>query len=93
MRPTVSVSATLVAWIWTAYKPMEAHDAVGRLMHSAALADRMPERYSVRTTVGPIYDPVGWHQRDTLARSWPELKQLLFLRYGPIPIVHGGKVH
>ena len=89
MRPTVSISATLVAWIWTAYKPVEAHDAVGRLMHSAALADQMPERYSLRTTVGPIYDPVGWHQRDTLARPWPELKRLLFLRYGPIPAVHG----
>jgi len=87
-RPTAYVSETLVAWIWTAYPPQTAWDAVRRLMASAALMDQWPERYGRRHTVGPIFDPTDPHQRETLARPWPELHRLLYLRYGPISVVH-----
>ena len=36
-RPDLYVSQTLVAWIWTAYTPQTAWDAVRRLMASAAV--------------------------------------------------------
>ena len=87
-RPDVYVSQTLVAWIWTAYRPEAAWDAVHRMMASAAVMEQLPERYGHRHTVGPIFDPTDSHQRETLARTWPELKRLLFLRYGQIPMVH-----
>ena len=87
-RPTDYVSQTLVAWIWTAYPPQTAWDAVRRLMASAAVMEQLPERYGHRHAVGPIFDPRDPHQREMLVRAWPELKRLLFLRYGPIPMVH-----
>ena len=87
-RPDLYVSQTLVAWLWTAYPPQTAWDAVRRLMASAAVMEQLPERYGHRHTVGPIFDPTDSHQRETLARPWPELKRLLFLRYGPIPMMH-----
>lgn len=88
MRPDLYVSQTLVAWIWIAYPPEQAWDAVRRLMASAAVMDQSPDCYAVRHTVGPIFNPTESHQRETLARTWPELKRLLFLRYGPIPMIH-----
>ena len=91
-RPDLYVSQTLVAWLWTAYPPQTAWDAVRRLMASAAVMEQLPERYAPSTlrsaSMGPIFDPAHPHQRETLARTWPELKRLLFLRYGPIPCVH-----
>ena len=88
MRPDLYVSQTLVAWIWTAYPPDQAWDAVRRLMASSAVMEQLPDRYTVRHTVGPIFEPTDSHQREVLARPWPELKRLLFLRYGPIPCIH-----
>ena len=87
-RPDLYVSQTLVSWIWTAFPPEAAWDAVRRLMASAAVMEQLPERYGHRHTVGPIFDPTDAHQREVLARPWPELKRLLFLRYGPIPCIH-----